>query len=676
MRNAGLWVGVAIAGVLGAAVLGGVAQEPDSNQRQGQPAIEEPPIFRGGTAFVYVDVYPRRDGTPIEGLTVADFEVRENGQPQNVELFEFIRHETAIVDTDRRDPTSQADGDRQASDPRNRVFVVYLDPYHASIEGSTGVENTVMGFLQRAIGPTDVFGVMTPEMSPSQLVFGRRMETIEGDLEAFFRWAGLTAQMREQPRSQIEHRLIACSTGAVSNGPVLAAHREDTLLSNLESLMYRLGELREERKNVLFISEGWVPTSDRRLAGLAGGGRGGIPTIGVGPTGRLGAGNQQPYGRDDEWCDRQFARLSSMDFERRFRDLLQIARRSNVTFYPVDLGGLRVSGSRGARDTLLTLAENTDGVAIVDSNDTAPAARRLADTLSAYYLLGYYSTNSAADGRYREIDVIVRQPGVSVSARPGYFAPTAEMIAAASAPRGAGPTAVDEELGRLARSRPDTDLFAYGVATEAGLRVVAELGSRVMSAGGWSGGADVRLTLAPATGPAITVTGQIAEGARAAIVAVPAEGIGDGPWLVDVRASAAGGRAGRSAGNEGPYDSGIEIVPSTGQLLGDPLLYRATPSPRSVPKPVADFQYRRVERLHAEWPVLQALTSQEARLLDRQGAPLSIPPTVSAGGDEAGPAVMVDLPLSPLSEGEYVIELTATSGDITERKLLAFRVVR
>ena len=664
--------------MLGVAVLGGAPQEPGGpDEPQRQAPIEQPPIFRGGTAFVWVDVYPRRDGQPIEGLTAADFEVRENGQTQTVELFEFIRHETAIVDSDRRDPSSQADGDRQAADPRNRVFVVYLDPYHASIEGSVGVESTVMGFLQRAIGPTDLFGVMTPELSPSQLVFGRRMETIEGDLQEFFRWAGLTAAMREAPRNDVEVQLIGCAMVHEVRAPLLLAHREDMLMTNLESLMHRLGTLREERKNVLFISEGWIPTSERRLASLANSGRGEIPTIGVGPTGRLGMGNQQPYGVNEEWCNRQYARLSSMDFERRFRDLLELARRSNVTFYPVDLGGLRVSGGRGARDTLLTLAENTDGIAIVDTNDTAPAARRLADSLSAYYLLGYYSSNPAADGRFREIEVRVNQPDVTVSARPGYFAPTAEMLAAASAPPPAGPTAVDEELGRLARSRPDTELFAYGVASGDRLRVVAELGSRVMSGGGWSRGAEVRLTLSPASGAEVVVTGQIEEGARATILEVPEGQMGTGPWHVDVRATAIGNRtASRSAATPGPYDTGIEILPASERLLGEALLFRATPSPRAVPKPVADFQFRRVERLHVEWPVLKALDAQEVRLLDRQGEALPITPLASDGANDTGPIVMVDLPVSPLSEGEYVIELTGRSGEETERKLLAFRVVR
>ena len=71
----------------------------------------------------------------------------------------------------------------------------------------------------------------------------------------------------------------------------------------------------------------------------------------------------------------------------------------------------------------------SDGAAITNTNDTTTAARRLADSLSAYYLLGYYSTNTATDGRYREIEVKVRQSRVDVSARPGYFAPTPEILA-------------------------------------------------------------------------------------------------------------------------------------------------------------------------------------------------------------------------------------------------------
>ena len=68
-------------------------------------------------------------------------------------------------------------------------------------------------------------------------------------------------------------------------------------------------------------------------------------------------------------------------------------------------------------DTLRTLAENTDGLAIVNTNDLGKGMRRIVDDVSAYYLLGYYSTNTRNDGRYRSIDVKMKPPGL-VDARP------------------------------------------------------------------------------------------------------------------------------------------------------------------------------------------------------------------------------------------------------------------
>ena len=56
---------------------------------------------------------------------------------------------------------------------------------------------------------------------------------------------------------------------------------------------------------------------------------------------------------------------------------------------------------------------NTDGIAIVNSNDLDRGLRRVVDDLTSYYLLGYYSTNSKLDGRFRSIKVRVKRPGVS-----------------------------------------------------------------------------------------------------------------------------------------------------------------------------------------------------------------------------------------------------------------------
>ena len=100
------------------------------------PQNPQQPVFRGGANFVNVDAYPRRDGRLVEGLTAADFQIFEDGKPQRIESFEFIKIEPNVPDADRRDPNTQRDAERLLNDPRRRAFVVYLDEYHISRWGS------------------------------------------------------------------------------------------------------------------------------------------------------------------------------------------------------------------------------------------------------------------------------------------------------------------------------------------------------------------------------------------------------------------------------------------------------------------------------------------------------------------------------------------------------------
>src|SRR5262245_60663047 len=90
-----------------------IAQTPQNPQR---------PVFRGGANLVTVDAYPRRDGRIVEGLTLSDFEVLEDGKPQAIDQFEFVRVEP-VPEADRRDPNNQREMLQLAADPHNRVFV-------------------------------------------------------------------------------------------------------------------------------------------------------------------------------------------------------------------------------------------------------------------------------------------------------------------------------------------------------------------------------------------------------------------------------------------------------------------------------------------------------------------------------------------------------------------------
>src|SRR6188508_1015846 len=89
-------------------------------QQQTPPQQQRPPVFRGESVLVTVDVYPQRDGKIVEGLKASDFEVLEDGKPQ----------------TARRDPNNLKEMLELAGDPHNRVFVVFLDQLHVTIDGS------------------------------------------------------------------------------------------------------------------------------------------------------------------------------------------------------------------------------------------------------------------------------------------------------------------------------------------------------------------------------------------------------------------------------------------------------------------------------------------------------------------------------------------------------------
>jgi len=677
-RRTRLWTGASlIVFVLGTfvAAQSPSPQSPADSPPQSPPAADapeqRPPMFRGTSNFVVVDVYPRRNGTVVAGLTKADFQVTEDGKAQTIETFEFIASEPNTPDAERRDPISQQDGDRQAADPRNRVFVVYLDPYHTDVVGSRDARRPILDFLTRTINDHDVFGVLTPEVAVGNLVFARRTETLEAELTKYWTW-GEADRINQMPRTPTEQQLDMCTRlDAQALGPALVRlHRENLLIESLENLMIRLRDLKDERKNVLFVSQGWIPRGPaEELKRFVRGGPP-LPMTGQGTSGRIGIG-PQPGLYDASFCDRQIARLASIDFEGRFHDLLERAVRANVTFYPVDVAGLTTStASINVKNTLRRLSDATDGVAVIGTNDVTTALRRIAEGMAGFYLVGYYSTNPNNDGRYREIRVKTGQPRIDISARRGYLAPTAAMAAAATAPRAAAlvvPAAIEAELNRLSRLRPDAELFSYGIAASRGLDVIVELSSRQTEGGRWTAGAEVRVALAQAAGSGeVVATGKIEPGSRSALVRVPLDNNSSGPWRVALRVSGSGGL----------LEDRIEIVAARSSLLGPPVGYRANVSPRAALKPIADFQLRRTERLHVEWGVLKAIDRKDARVLDRRGQPLPQPAvvsTVETGGDAR---IAADLAMAAFSEGDYILELTASAGAETERKVLAFRVVR
>ena len=434
----------------------------------------------------------------------------------------------------------------------------------------------------------------------------------------------------------------------------------------MERLIERLAGMREARTVVLLVTEGWrLFTIDQGLANQAGEFGPMIPQVGsvggkltmTGPP----SGTNRSYAQERD-CNTELVRLAGLENESRFREMFKRANRANVSFYPINPAGLRVFDSSlseeirphlmedGRRltlrkDALLTLAENTDGLAVVDTNDLAAGMREIVDDVSAYYLLGYYSTNPSHDGRFRRIDVKAKPPGLKLRARRGYTAPDNKPTRRETftpAPSGPEPPkGLDTALGELGRLRPSADVFTRGAIVGDRAEVVVEIASArvfcdtVERRRRRAGDCDAGRRRAASS----RVRSHRGEHARGDVDRPARRGGGLGPHRHENL------RRRRDARRTAELSRGLS------GLTGDAVMYRGRPAATSPLRPVADLQYRRTERVHVEWALTGELDQRSARLLSRAGQPLAIPVAVTERETDGRKVVAADLNLAPLSAG-------------------------
>ena len=447
-----------------AAAAGAASQQPQQ------------PTFRLEANYVRVDLYAMEGDTAVEDLRAEEIELLEDGVPQTIQAFEHVKIRPSIAPELRRDPPSPSRSRAMAEDPRVRVLVLFLDVFHVQIDGSHNMRKPLIELMERTVGDDDLVGVMHPRMSARDLTLGRKISVISEGLTENWIWG---ERHRETPLDPVEEQWFYCYGPGPRFDEMRARRRETMSLDALSDLVTHLRGLREERKAVLLVSEGWHLFSENHK--LAEPEKGEAPPSGpgifVGPTGKIqGRDSRTQGGASKADCDAQRMELAFTDNTRRLRDLVGEANRANVTFYPVYPGGLQFAdaplvtqtsavGMESSMRRLTTslnqlreLATNTDGLAVVDTNDISGAMRRIVSDLTSYYLLGYYSTNTKPDGKFRSIAVRVKRPGVQVRARRGYRALTAAeaeaLRAATSAPSAAAaPTASAAVTGIL--RRPD-----------------------------------------------------------------------------------------------------------------------------------------------------------------------------------------------------------------------------
>jgi len=695
-----------------AAVVVAAAQTPPSQTppTPAQTADQQRPTFRTEANLVRVDAFPTVDGAPVLDLTRDDFQVFEDGVPQQIESFEHVVVRPAGAQAERVEPNTQREGYAMAADPHNRVFVIFLDTYHVSYDGSYNIRRPLINMIDRLLGPDDLVGVITPEQPASQLVLARKTDVVARGLTDTWFWG--TREQTSTP-DPVERLYDQCyppvypdDTGrrrSLIAQEMILRRREKKTLDALRDLVRHLNGIREERKAIITVSDGWLLFQPS--GALALGGEPVPPGIFVTPRGTLSTTDERaPENATMSTCDADRRQLGNLDNHRYFRDLLQEASRDNASFYPVDPRGLAAFDTslgsdsvetrltptpvetefamlRARGDALRAAAADTDGLAVLGSNDIDSGLRRVVADLNSYYLLGYYSTNPRLDGKWRRIDVTIARTGVDVRARRGYVAASAEEIAAGRAAAAPPPVdearaAVDEAVARLGTIRHDAELFVEAIPVVEGgrtvLTVVGELDPGLVRQAAWRQGSEAAVVVTGRAGASLALARiTVAPGSRVFEADVPlsgAEALAE--CTVQVRLSAGRGTP--------PLGETVRVaLPGpTAPVVGAPLLFRRGPTTGNVWLPAADRRFNRSERVRLEAPLAAGAASPTGRLLDRTGQPLEVPVAVSERSDGDRRWLVAEMALAPLTSGDYVVELAATGTGTTEKAVVGIRVIR
>ena len=667
-------------------------------QQQPQPPPEEQPqqpTFRAEINVVRVDVIVTdRDGNPVTDLQADDFEVFEDDTPQTIDSFRLV-HLTGTPEPGAepaRPIRSGFDEEREAAREDVRLFAIFFDDYHVRSENAVRLREALINFISTQLGPLDMVSVMYPLTPLDAVQMTRNHESIVAAIERFE-----GRKYEYEPRNLFEQQYANYPTSVVER------IRNEVSLSGLRALVTHLGGLREGRKALILVSEGYTnylpPQLRDRVAGLP----------------ELGNPNQLNPLAGDSLLEQMSAMSADLDIMRDLRYVFNEANRGNTAIYAVDPRGLSVfefdfsqpsisirtdaQALRTTIDTLRTLAEETDGRAIVNQNEVGPGLRQMVRDSSTYYLIGYNSTQAPSDGKFHEIKVRVKRDGIRVRARKGYWALTVDDVARASAAAldPGPPSEVEAALAAIVEPRRGRFVRTW-----------------VGSARGDEG--RTRVTFVWEAVP--LVPGERRE--ELGRVALTASNDAGDPYYRGRIPDAAGGTSARDAGasrqsGPSPPSSGrvtFDVAPgqmhmmiaaegTTGDVLdreitettivdftgtdvafSTPAIFRAGTElemRRLVGDldavPTAGRTFRRTERVLIRFEVYapgSAVPTVTARLLNRSGSSMSdIPVQPPAPGQPT----QIDLALARLAPGEYLVELSATAGDESAKELIAFRVV-
>jgi VWFA-related protein len=572
------------------------------------PQQPQPPVFRGGTNIVRVDVtVTNHRGEPVTDLTRDDFSLTEDGAAQTIESCELVRVTGEPTDDRTLEIYSSSQVATEAARDDVRLFLIFWDEYHIGqfIPATRGKE-TLTEFVRTAFATTDLVGIMDQLTTVESIKFTRDRLQLVDQIHALKGRFGIFVP----PRSAIEEAHL-------QQFREIGRLRNEVTTSALASAAAFLGNFREGRKAILFVSQG-------------------IPL----------------FGRSGE--------------SNRYMEIVRSANNNNTAIYTLD-----PASEVGRRpDSLLSLAADTGGRAFVGSNRPEGQLPQIVRDSSAYYLLGYRSP-APVDGKFHRIKVNTRKDGYEIRARNGYFAPTVGEMERGRAEAAAAelPPDVERALGELSFSDRSDHVIDYWLGTtrgENGLThvTIAWIPKALPSAGGATA---LAIQASSPNGTSYfssdrTTSRQFSFAATA------------GEMVLKMKAFDAKNEEIESASRR----ISIPAFDDSTLAIGSPMILRTRTAreARAITEgaeaqPEAKREFDRLDRLFIRFPVYGGSDiATTARLLNRRGKELRTLPVVALGNG----IYQADVQLSLAVRDDYLVGVEAKRGTESASALVAFRV--
>jgi len=673
------------------------AQNPPSQPPTQQSPQQRPPVIRSGINFVSVDVIvtDKKSGNVVLDMKQDDFEVREDKKPQTIQTFDRVTIDPLTADAAPQHAITSVDEEEAAArDPNTRLFILFLDDYHVKRGSDLSVRPPLIDFIQNQLAPQDMVAVMYPLTPFTALTFTRSKSSLISSVNNFLGRKG-----DYTPRNEFEEKYAYYPAQQVEQ------IRNDITITALEGAAIKLGGMREGRKSIIYVSEGFTANLPVQLNDPVAA----LPHVG----------NTAQPGRDPAYNPRAEADkfFNSTDLQGRLKEVFDTCNRNNTSIYAVDPRGLAAAeydidkgvslqtdhdNLNSTIDSLYTLANNTDGRAIVNRNDLAAGMKQIIRDASGYYLLGYTSASAPTDGKFHQIDVRVKRPNVEVRYRKGYFAYTAAEAARAKEPPKAGPPpAIANALNSIVEPTRTGHAARFWTGTDRGANGQTRLTFV------WEGivsGDAARASEVPAR---VMLTAMTAEGRPVfrgrvpdpSLPAVSDPGAGSSQTPAGQPAAAPPGASVSFNAPPGPLELRVvvendhgQVVDSTTESLtlpdysktdvsfGTPRVYRARTAREMMllknnldAAPIAKRDFSRAERLLIRvdaYAPSGAKPEVTARLLNRDGNPMADVPVQAADGKPFS----IDLPLASLAPGEYILELDAKAPSGTAQQMVGFKI--